>query len=225
MEQLNPLLQLFIGQSRQLLYERDDIIIRAGDTPSGMYLINRGWVKTYNLCEDGEPNIIMSLGVWDIFPLEWGLSGTLHEVSFAALETTQVTRISRDQFLQQLQDNSNVLQAACQKLIQYYFRLSNELEYLPYRSARERVAYRLVTLAEYFGSVRTKPVELKPWIPNEYIARSSNMTRETASRELSWLTKKGFIRRQDGYIIIKDLAALKHEIGKDFPLSISTEPP
>ncbi len=201
---------------RPFLYGRGDTIIRAGDTPSGVYLITEGWVQVYSLCDDGEANIISSLARADIFPLEWAISGTVHDVSFAALETTRVLRVSRDSFSQLVNTNPQIAEAMSRTLADYYCRLSHELENLPYRSARERVAFRLVSLADRFGNARGDEVVIGQHVPNEYIARSSNMTRETASREISRLHHKGLIQHKSGYIIIKDLSALKHEAGKAF---------
>jgi hypothetical protein len=42
------------------------------------------------------------------------------------------------------------------------------------------------------------------------------MTRETASREISWLARKGIIEHRNGSIVIKSLQALKKEVGKSF---------
>ena len=74
-KQNSPILRLF-GNGRQFLYDRSDTILRAGDTPSGVYLITDGWVKVYSICHDGEPNIIISLGPGDIFPLYWTVAVT-----------------------------------------------------------------------------------------------------------------------------------------------------
>ncbi len=218
MDQTDFLTQLFADNSRQLMYNRGDIIIRAGDTPSGVYLITEGWAQVYYLCHDGEPNIIMSLRDNDVFPLEWIVSGTLHEVSYAALTTTTVLRLPSDYFLRQLQVNPKIMKSVLRKLNHYFCQLSSELEHLPYRSARERVAFRLVYLAQHFGSAESEQVSLLLPVPNEFIARSSNMTRETASREISWLIRKGFIERQNGHIIIKNLPALEREAGRGFRL-------
>jgi CRP/FNR family transcriptional regulator, cyclic AMP receptor protein len=207
----HALLSEIFKDGKQLLYERGDTIIRAGDTPSGVYLITEGWVKVYCLCDDGEVNIISSLARADIFPLEWAISGTLHDVTFAALDTTSVIRIPRERFTRILGEDPRVAQAMSRTLADYYFRLSNELENLPYRSARERVVFRLLSLAERFGDARAQEVVIKLRVPNEYIARSSNMTRETASREISRLHHKGLIEHKHGYIIIKNLAALRDE--------------
>jgi CRP-like cAMP-binding protein len=219
MEKADNILAQLFEESRYLLYERGDTIIRFGDTPSGLYLITTGWVKVYSLCEDGEINIIMNLGAGDIFPLDWTVTGLLHEVTYAALEATTVQRMHKEKFVRALRNNPSVSGALSYKLVSYLLRLSYELENLPYRSARERVAFRLVSLADYFGSKDGNQVLVRAHVSSEYVARSSNMTRETASREMSRLTKKGLIKNSNGYLLIKDLAALKSEVGKTFGVS------
>lgn len=214
----DSLARLFTDHSRRLTYERGDTIIRAGDTPSGVYLLTDGWVKVYSLCRNGEPNIIMGLTAGDIFPLTWAIAGSLRDISFAALDDTRVLRVSREHFLQALRTDTRVSEAVLSKLVDYFHRMSDELEGLPYRSARERVAFRLISLASDFGKARSDKVRLELRIPNEYIARSSNMTRETASREISWLARKQIIQHRNGHIIINDLAALEKEAGKSLGL-------
>lgn len=211
----NVLAKLF-EDSRYILYQRGDTIIRAGDIPSGLYLITAGWVKVYSLCEDGEMNIIMNLSSGDIFPLDWTVTGRLHDVTFAALEATTVQRIPKEKFVRAMKNSVDISAAASFKLASYLLRLSHELEHLPYRSARERVAFRLVSLADYFGNTDDGQVVIRVHVSNEYIARSTNMTRETASREMSRLARKGLIQNVNGYILIKDLAVLKNEVGKTF---------
>jgi CRP-like cAMP-binding protein len=206
--------QLF-KDGKSFLYNRGDTILRAGDTPSGVYLLVEGWVKVYSLCEDGESNIIMNFGPQDLLPLDWAVTGAMRDISFTALEPTRALRISRNHFLKASTDPA-VTRATALKLADYFCNLSSELENLHYRSARERVAFRLVRLASYFGEKKNGHIVIRTHVPNEYIARSTNMTRETASREISRFTQKGLIQNANGYIIIKDLSALQHEISKSF---------
>lgn len=216
MQGMNDILARLFDDSRHIPYERGDTIIRAGDIPSGVYLIIAGWVKVYSLCEDGEMNIIMNLSDGDIFPLDWTVTGQLHDVTFAAVEATTVQRIPKEKFVRALKGNAAVSAAASFKLASYLLQLSHELEHLPYHSARERVAFRLVSLADHFGDTEGDHVVIRVHVSNEYIARSTNMTRETASREMSRLARKGLVQHADGYIVIKDLLGLKHEVGRTF---------
>jgi CRP-like cAMP-binding protein len=217
------LAQLF-EKSRRLLYGKDDIIVRAGDTPSGVYYIVSGSVKVYSLCKDGEPNIIMTLNSGEIFPVAWAVSGILRDVGFAALDTTKLRRLTHDQFLQSLKDDTSMMQASMQVLARHFFMLASEMDNLQYRSAREKVVFRLLFLANHFGQVETNAVTISIRITNDYIARSTNMTRETASRELSRLNRKQLIQTVNGRIVIPDLLKLRNEISQRFnPMTLSLD--
>ena len=224
MQKTDDTLAHLFEDSRYFLYERGDTVIRAGDTPSGVYIITDGWIKVYSLCEDGEMNIIMNMTKGDIFPLDWTVTGRLHDVTFAALEATTVQRISKEKFVRALKSNIDVSAAASFKLASYLVRLSHELEHLSYRSARERVAFRLVSLADHFGMPDGDQIVIRTRVSNEYVARSTNMTRETASREMSRLARKGLVNTIDGHIHIINLLALKNEVGKTFAISSGSVP-
>ena len=213
------LVQLFAASGRPLMYERGDTIIRAGEGEpvSEVFMIVHGWVQMYGLSRAGEPNVVMCLHAGDIMPLNLVLSGNSgREESFSALETTRAIRIQKDYLMKVIQDDSQIGLLIARKLNDYCERLSSELINMPHRSARERVAYRLVSLAGHFAEPGSDRALLRLRISNEFLARSTNMTRETASREVSWLTKRGYIKRDNGYIAINSLSALKQEVGKDF---------
>jgi CRP-like cAMP-binding protein len=217
---LQQLAQLF-DEGRHLLYEKDDIIIRPGDTPSGLYYIVAGWVKVYSLCKDGEPNIIMTHCSGEAFPLAWAISGSMRDVGFAALGHTEIRRITLDQFLQATSDAPHLMHEAVQALAYHFSTLTTELDNLQYRSAREKVVFRLIFLASRLGQSNNSnedSVLIKARVTNDYIARSTSITRETASRELSRLNRRQLIRTIEGCILIPSLSNLSHEISRDFNL-------
>ncbi len=215
--------QLF-NRGRELAYQKDDIIIRPGDTPSGVYYIVSGWVKVYTLCRDGEPNIIMSLGAGEAFPMAWAVSGIQRDIGFAALDSTKVRRISQQDFTQALKFDSSITNDVLRVLAGYFFALASEVDNLQYRSAREKVVFRLVFLANNFGRKDGSRIIIATRVTNDYIARSTNMTRETASRELSRLSRKQLIRSMSGQIIIPDLGRLCNEISRHFnPSTLSLD--
>jgi CRP/FNR family transcriptional regulator, cyclic AMP receptor protein len=215
---LQKLSQLF-NQGRRVVYQKDDVIIRPGDTPSGLYYIVSGWVKAYSLCKNGEPNIIMTLCPGEVFPIAWAVSGSTRDVGFGALGNTEVQRISLEQFLQAAKTDVAIMQEAVEALAHHFFVLATELDNLQYRSAREKVVFRLIFLANRLGQqggTNDDRVVIKTRITNDYIARSTSITRETASRELSRLNRRQLIRNVEGLLIIPSLSSLRNEISRNF---------
>jgi CRP-like cAMP-binding protein len=223
---LQRLSKLF-DEGRQLAYQKDDIIIRPGDTPSGLYHIVSGWVKVYSLCKDGEPNIILTLCAGETFPVVWALSGPMRDVGFAALGATEVRRISLEHFLKAARADSTIMHAAILTLAHHCHSLITELDNLQYRSAREKVVFRLIFLANRVGQrhgTTNDSVVIKRRVTNEYIARSTSITRETASRELSRLNRRQLIVTINGRIVIPSLLSLRNEISRNFnPQTMSLE--
>lgn len=212
---LKKLIQLF-EDGRPLVYQKDDVIIRPGDVPSGIYYIVSGGVKVYSLCKSGEPNIIMTLCPGEIFPIAWAVSGVARDIGFDALDTTETKRIPRATFLEAIRSNTAIMHDAMQSLAHHFFMLTGEIDNLQYRSAREKVVYRLLFLASHFGQYEDGLTTISLRVTNDYIAHSTNMTRETASRELSRLNRKQLIRTQQGKIVIPDLLQLRNEISQRF---------
>lgn len=214
-------LSVLFNEGRQLTYQKDDIIIRPGDTPSGLYRITSGWVKAYSLCKDGEPNIIMTLCPNEIFPIAWAVSGSIRDVGFAALGNSEVQRISLDQFFKAAATDVAIMQDAAKALAHHFFVLTTELDNLQYRSAREKVVFRLIFLANRLGKHNSDSgdsIVINTRITNDYIARSTSITRETASRELSRLNRRQLIRNIEGRILIPSLVNLRNEISQNFNL-------
>lgn len=215
--------QLF-SSGRRLMYQKDDVIIRTSDTPSGVYYIVSGAVKVYCLCKDGDPNIIMTLSAGQIFPLAWAVGGAPRYIGFSALGVTELWRVPRESFLQDLWSDSDQMYAVLQMLARHFSWLACEMDNLQYRSAREKIVFRLLFLASHFGQVDGNTAYIDVRVTNDYLARSTNMTRETASREVSRLNRKQLVKTVNGRLIIPDLPRLSKEISQRFnPAALSLD--
>jgi CRP-like cAMP-binding protein len=209
---------------RQAVYQKDDAIIRPGSIPFGVYYIVSGGVKVYSLCLNGEPNIFLTLYAGEIFPIAWAVSGVSRDIGFEALDQTVTRRLSRSDFVQAVAADSALMSETAQALARQFLLLTGEMDNLQYRSAREKVVYRLIFLASHFGQRNGAATAITVRITNDYMARSTNMTRETASRELSRLNRKQLIHLEGGKIVIPDLLRLRNEISRHFnPATLSLD--
>jgi CRP-like cAMP-binding protein len=214
------LLTLF-QTGRKLTYTKDEVIIRAEDIPSGVYYITSGWVKAYIFSKGKDPTIIMTLFPGDIFPEAWAVTGNEDNVNFAAIDETEVLRVPTKHFNDAIAKNSYLAQEMLKNFAYKFFAFADELSNIPYHTAREKVIYRLLFLAKNFGQQEDNKIIIRKHVPNEYIARSTNMTRETTSREMSRLTRKRLIRHTEDQIIISDIDGLINEV-EDLSKSLVT---
>jgi CRP/FNR family cyclic AMP-dependent transcriptional regulator len=80
---------------------------------------------------------------------------------------------------------------------------------LEYRTVRERLVSFLLTMAERFGEISKEGTIINVPLRHQDIASSINASRETASRELSNLERRGWIETKRSHIVLKDVASLE----------------
>lgn len=198
-----------------LKYEKGEIIIRQEETPQGVFLIERGYVKSYDITKYGEENLLVMRGAGQLFPLLWTMTGERTNVFYQAMSDIELRRIDKELYLERVEADPDLSRAMLRQVLENYRIHSQRILNLEYRSAAERIAFRLVALADRFGSSTASGILIEAPLRHQDIAASTNCSRETASRELSKLEKKGFITSRDGKIIITDLDGVKKVVMND----------
>jgi CRP-like cAMP-binding protein len=199
----------FFKTGTQLQYKKGESIIRAGDEPRGIYYITSGFVKAYAITKYGEENNLIVRQHDDIFPLIWAFTGLHRDITYEALSDTTLWRAARSDFLQFLKKNEHAVPVILDMSIEAYRLHSERVMTLEYRTVRERLASFLLTHVERFGSTGEKGPSLSAPIRRHDIAASINASRESISRELSALAKKGYIDLTTPYIEIINPDGLK----------------
>lgn len=208
-EQLNT----FFKAHTRLQYKKGETIIRPEDDPSGIFLIEWGFIKAYGITKYGEENILLVRGPGGLFPLIWLFTDEHRHVSYEAMEPTSLWRVSKDDCLAFLDEHPDIMPVIVRLAIEAYRRHSERVMTLCYRTARERIMSFLVVSARSFGEKRKDgAIIIKAPFKQSDIASSVNATRETTSREINALKKKGWIAMEDGCIVIYDINILKSSL-------------
>src|SRR6185437_7263918 len=79
---------------------------------------------------------------------------------------------------------------------------------LEYRSVRERIISFLLTMSQRFGTKTKDGLLIEVPLRHQDIASSVNASRETASRELAALERKGLLINKQSMITLVDTAKL-----------------
>ena len=80
---------------------------------------------------------------------------------------------------------------------------------LEYRSVRERLISFLLLMSSRFGINTDQGILISTPLKHQDIASSINSSRETTSREISFLIRHGYIRSSKSYYTILRIADLK----------------
>jgi CRP/FNR family transcriptional regulator len=209
LKQTAELVELFQRDGRKLEFHKGDFIIHPGELPPGVFYIQRGIVKAFDITRYGDENLLSIRKDHELFPLIWALTGQERQVIFQALAPTTVWRLSRSHFTHFMQNHPDALAPLLDMTIEMYRLHSERIINLEYRTVRERIISFLLTMSRRFGVVKPEGTLFELPLKHQDIASSVNATRETTSRELSALEKKGLLSTKQSMILLKDIEALE----------------
>lgn len=203
-------IRAFFYSHTRMQYKKGEIIIRPEDEPSGVYLIEWGFVKAYTLTKYGEENLLLVRGSGSVFPLIWAFTGEHRSVSYEAMEETSLWRVSKADYKEFLDKNPETMPIILDMAIEAYRLHSERVMTLSYRTARERIISFLLVTANRFGVAQKdgSTMIMAPFRQTD-IASSVNATRETTSRELNAMRKKGLTKTVEGRIVICDIESMQ----------------
>lgn len=208
-DQFESLVSAFSSGTR-LKFNKGEHITRPGDTPSGVFYIESGLVKAYDITKYGEENLLIIRKEREIFPLIWAIAGHRElQVIYQAISPTVLWRISRRRFLAHIQNDANSLTALLDLALEMYRIHSERILNLEYRTVRERLVSFLLTMASRFG----QPVEggtlINVPLRQQDIASSISASREATNRAISALERRALISNRSSLVTILDEAGLR----------------
>jgi CRP/FNR family transcriptional regulator len=206
-QQTAALVKMFQGGTK-LSYKKGEYIIRPGEAPSAVFYIETGLVKAYNISKYGEENLLIIRKEHEIFPLIWAITGQEREIIYQALDASVLWRVDKQDYLDFLHSHPSALPPILDMVTEMYRIHSERILNLEYRSVRERLVSFLLTMASRFGAETDEGTVIEVPLRHQDIASSINASRETASREIAALERKGLIKNKRSYIVLKDLEAL-----------------
>lgn len=192
-----------------LQYSKGEFIIRPGEAPTGVFFIENGLVKAYDITKYGEDNLLIIRKENEIFPLIWAVTGQERHIIYQAIAPTTVWRISQDSYLSYITNDKDALAPLLDMVVEMYRIHSERIINLEYRTVRERLISFILTMSTRFGRETSEGVLIDVPIRQQDIASSINASRETTSRELSALEKKGLIKTDPHFLLIIDNKKLK----------------
>lgn len=211
-EQTVQLTKLFEAHGRRQTFGKNDYVIRPGDQPPGVFFICSGLVKAYDITRYHEENLLIIRKQDEIFPLIWAITGQERHVIYQALAPTVTLQIERERFLDYVEAHPDAMAPLLDMTIEMYRLHSERILNLEYRSVRERIVSFLLTMSQRFGTLTSDGVLIEVPLRHQDIASSVNASRETTSRELSSLERKGVLSTHQSLILLHDIEALRKQV-------------
>lgn len=206
-------LQALFKEGATVTYSKGETIIRPEDTPQGVFLIEQGFVKSYDITKYGEENLLVIRKEGQMFPILWTMTDERTAVYYQAMSDLVLRRIEKTKYLDMIENNADFTKVVLEQVLTMYEIHSQRVLNLEYRTAAERIAFRILILADRFGEKTENGIEIMAPMRHQDIAESVNCSRETASRELAKLQKKNFISSRNGSLVVLDPEGLIKMVG------------
>lgn len=195
--------------------DRGEALFRAGERLEQLFVVRSGTVRTTKAGADGEEQVIGFHLPGELVGLE-AISDDVHHCDAIALERTSVCAVPFDH-LQQIASRIPSLQRQFHRLIsRELVQDQQHLLALGRRTARQRVALFLYSLAERLESAGFDGTELRLSMSREDIANYLGLALETVSRLLTKLAEEGLIEVERRRVRIDDRRALATQAGIAF---------
>lgn len=189
----------------------NQVILLENDWGGSVYFIVDGWVKirTYNL--EGKEVTLNIIGRGELFGEMAALDEVPRSTDVITLAPTVIGSMPSQDFVKLLQTEPLAGVRLAQLMARRLRQVNRRLR-LRESDSQSRVADTLLFLAEGQGKQgQTGGTEI-PNLPHRELSSLSGLARETVTRVLTRLEKKGLIKRDQDTICIPDLSALERMI-------------
>lgn len=210
-EQLESLARLVILQN----FDKDETIILEDDeSVQALFLIAEGEVKVYMTGMDKRETILTLLSKGDFFGEMSLIDGEPRSASVKAVSPSEVLIIRREHFIQQVRATPDLAMSLLVEMSKRLRKANRQIGSLAMLTVYGRIAGTILNLVEERGVrihgengkmvtvIRNRPTQ-------KQLAEMSGTTRETVSRVLSQLQKKGTLSLAGKDLIILEEGDLK----------------
>lgn len=208
---LSVSLQDFFARHKPRIYKRGQILIHADDQPTNLFLINSGKVKQYSISDSGNEVILNVYRKNSVFPLTNFLTTSLNEYFYEAMSDTFVFTAPTSAVSEFLNFNPSMVMELLTKTQELTENVIKKMSYSLSRTAYQRLVHEL--MSECLLSNLTSSGSCKLSLHEYELANQTGVSRETASRELKKLKKKGIIDVGRKYITVINFLKLRLELG------------
>jgi CRP/FNR family transcriptional regulator, cyclic AMP receptor protein len=188
----------------------NQVILLENDWGGSVYFIIEGWVKirTYNL--EGKEVTLNILGKGELFGEMAALDEVPRSTDVITLTGTMIGSMPAQDFVKLLHAEPMAGVRLAQLMARRLRQINRRLR-LRESDSQSRVADTLLFLAEGQGIKGDYGTGI-PNLPHRELSSLSGLARETVTRVLTRLEKKGLIKRDQDTICIPDLSALERMI-------------
>ena len=202
----------FFVPQHEFIYKKGEAVMRAEDSPAGIYFLRSGFVQQYIISPSGETFMVHVFKPGSFFPLMWAVNDTPNVFHYDAITTVHILRAPKDAFLSFIKSEPDVLFYATQRLAAGLSGLVTRVGQLVLDDAYTKIVLLVLYYADNFGEETEDGIVLRVPLTHREIAAWVGTTRETASLQIETLIEKGLLASKGRLLVIKNRDLLVKEI-------------
>ncbi len=201
----------FFSKFKKYHYKKGEVILRGGDTPQGVYFINKGYVKDYSISKEGEELMLIIFKPEDFFPMQWVFNNKPNEHYFETMTAVELWRCPKEDFIAFIEANPEIFFELTSHITLRLGGITQRMEYLAFGNAYAKVASIILICAERFGEKKGGEIVIQVPLTHKDIASFLGLARETVSVEIKKIERKDLITYDGKLLVVKDKQGLEQE--------------
>ena len=203
-------LDSFFKEFNNKKYKKGEILISAGEAPSGIFYLKDGIVKQYAISSKGDELILNIFKENSFFPMSWAINDTPNNYYFEAVTNVEIQHAPKYEVIKFIKSSPEVIYNLLSRVYKGTDGLLMRMVHMMASSAYTRLVTELLIQSKRFGK-KGSDGQIELIISEKELAAESGMTRETISRELKLLKDKKLVTLNTKLITINNLEKLEQE--------------
>lgn len=210
--QLSKKIEKFFAKYRLRHYDKNQILIYAGDDPPGVFHLISGQVRQYDITNHGKEVVVNAFKPPAFFPMAWAINRTPNRYFFETSGFTELRMAPAEDVVAFLKANNDVTYNLLSRLYSGTDGMQRRMAHLMGGGAHSRILFELLVECKRFGKKQNDGSYVLVMHEDE-LARRSGLSRETVNRELGKLKARKLLEVDHRQLIVKDLGSLEQELG------------
>lgn len=204
----------FFNRYKELELAKGQLIIRAGQEPSGIFFLQQGQIRQYDITGSGDEIVICVFKAPAFLPMSWAINQTSNQYFYEAFTPIKFRKAPVEEVLSFLRSNPDVMLDLLSRVYKGIDSIQKRMVFMMQNSARRRIAFELIYSHERFGE-KQKDGTINIQLRESELAARIGLTRETVNREIRSFKKLGLVNVSASGITINDISMLKKELHPD----------
>jgi CRP/FNR family cyclic AMP-dependent transcriptional regulator len=198
-------LRRFDGMGVHVAFPSRTVVFEESQSAGGIFVVCSGQLKMSVTSREGRTMILRLAGPGDLLGLSATLNNLPYEVTAETIEPTQLKSVRRDDFLQFLEEYSEVGEKASKTMAREYREVFLDARRLALAGS---AAARLAQLLLEWAHTGKPELRFTMALTHEELGNMAGTSRETVTRLLSQFERDGLITRRGSSLTIINPSAL-----------------